>query len=617
MTDAPESQLFQLDLRGIVDLLSKHIYSSPRVYLRELLQNAVDALTARAQSQNVALGENPWGIRVTPLTPAHPEFVIADDGIGLCADEVAELLATVGHSSKRDILDLPKAGFLGQFGIGLLSCFMVAEDIRIVSASASGAQPVEWIGHQSGTFTVRLLDEEIPVGTSVHLTPRFDTGELLSPQTVTRLATDYGEFLPVPIDLELPGGPHRIHREPPFVQPAGRPLADRSDLMEYGRELTGEFPFDAIELSAPGTGTTGTAYVLPYSPPPNSRQATRVYLGRMLLTESANDLLPDWAFFVRAVINSTGLSPTASREGLVEDYRLEYTRTQLGDCLRRWLIELTLNEPHKLGQFLAIHEMALKQLVLHDDELATMVTGWLTVDTSLGRMRIERLVHDFPHIRYAETLDEFQQVAAICREDSPIVNGGYVYDADIVRMLPSLYDVTVDRIDVLSELDRLDPPPLDDRALAVALEEHASAVLTGRDCAAVVRIMEQRDIPSLYVADPEVFRRIDRGRARDASGPGLWHDLLTRADDVATAWHPGHEDGPAARLCLNWGNPVIRTLARLDDEAVFSRCVQLLYVQSQLAGRRPLSSADRALMTTALSDLIALSVGLSDHDMPT
>ena len=38
---------FRVDLRGIVDILSHHLYSSPRVYLRELLQNGVDALTAR------------------------------------------------------------------------------------------------------------------------------------------------------------------------------------------------------------------------------------------------------------------------------------------------------------------------------------------------------------------------------------------------------------------------------------------------------------------------------------------------------------------------------------------------------------------------------------------
>ena len=45
-----DAHAFQVDLRGLVDLLSHHLYSSPRVYVRELLQNAVDAITARQQA---------------------------------------------------------------------------------------------------------------------------------------------------------------------------------------------------------------------------------------------------------------------------------------------------------------------------------------------------------------------------------------------------------------------------------------------------------------------------------------------------------------------------------------------------------------------------------------
>ena len=44
----PVNQTFQVDLRGIVDLLSHHLYSSPRVYVRELMQNAVDAMPRRS-----------------------------------------------------------------------------------------------------------------------------------------------------------------------------------------------------------------------------------------------------------------------------------------------------------------------------------------------------------------------------------------------------------------------------------------------------------------------------------------------------------------------------------------------------------------------------------------
>lgn len=604
--EAPEAQAFQVDLRGVVDLLSRHIYSSPRVYLRELLQNGRDALTARAESE----GADPArGIRISPIDQHNDTFVLRDEGVGLTAEEMTELLSTVGRSSKRDIFDLPRSDYLGQFGIGLLSCFMVAEQIVIRSQSAKGGPAVEWIGTGQGTFTVREIDEPLPVGTSVHLSPRFDTADLLTTATVLELATTFGEFLPVPVTVDLPGGDsERVTHSPAFLE-----SSDEAALLDYGRELVGAPPFAVIDIADPATGTRGKAFVLPYAPPPGARQASRIYLGRMLLNERADDILPDWAFFVRAVVDSTGLSPTASRESLVEDAALEHTREALGAAIRRWVMELSITAPHRLAQFVAIHDVALKSLVLHDEELARFITQWLSVETSLGRMTVDSLVRRFPHVRYAETLDEFRQVAAISRPDSPVVNGGYLYDAELVRLLPSVFDqVTVERIDVVSELDRLDPPPLDDRSVVVALEQRASAVLAAVDCSVVVRGIDQPDLPALYVADPEVFKALDRAKAKDVSG-GLWGGVLGRVDDfVASNRTAAGLPDATARLCLNWNNRVVRMLAKLDDDTVFSRSVNLLYVQALLAGHRPLSQGDRTLMTTSLSDLIMLSVGLGD-----
>ena len=48
---------FQINLRGIIDLLSNHLYSSPDVFVRELLQNGVDAIRARADSP-IAIAAN-------------------------------------------------------------------------------------------------------------------------------------------------------------------------------------------------------------------------------------------------------------------------------------------------------------------------------------------------------------------------------------------------------------------------------------------------------------------------------------------------------------------------------------------------------------------------------
>lgn len=597
-------QQFQVDLRGVVDLLSRHIYSSPRVYLRELLQNARDAIAARREVDGGG-----GRIRITPLTAQTGEFVLRDDGVGLTATEVADLLATVGRSSKRDIFDLPRSDYLGQFGIGLLSCFMVADTIVIRSRSARGGASVEWTGSADGTFQVVELDEELPIGTSVQLVPRFDADELLRPAAVHELATTFGEFLPVRVTIDTGAGDVDVTREPPFLSPADDPDA----AVAYGRDLLGANPLDVIELSEPGTGTRGLAYVLPFAPPPGARQATRMYLGRMLLSERVDDVLPDWAFFVRAVIDSTGLAPTASRESLVEDTALEHVREQLGAGIRRWVLELGLREPHRLAQFVAVHEVGLKSLVRHDEELARFITRWLTVETTHGTLRIGDLVERYPHIRYAQTVDEFRQVAGISPADEVLVNGGYLYDADLVRLLPELYPaVTVEKVDVAGELDRLDPPPLDDRDAAVALENRAGAVLAASDCAVVVRSIDQPTLTGLYVADPEVLRAIDRSRTRGVAGT-LWGGVLDRIDQTLSA---ARDDDLTARLCLNWSNRVVRALVRVDDDAVFARTVQLLYIQALLAGHHPLRDADRALMTSALADLVSLSAGIEGDALP-
>jgi molecular chaperone HtpG len=605
-----EPQPFQVDLRGVVDLLSRHIYSSPQVFLRELLQNGRDAVVARRQQSAGAIPGG-GGIHITPADGENTEFVFRDDGIGLTLDDVGQLLATVGRSSKRDLFDLPRTDYLGQFGIGLLSCFMVADRIVIRSRPAAGVRGVEWTGAADGTYTARELDDEatraLAIGTEVRLEPLVGMTDLLSAASIVPLAARYGEFLDLPVRITLPrGGEETVNRDAVFREANAEPSAE---LMAYGAELLGAAPFDAIPLVVPGTATRGTAFVLPYAPPPGSRQSTRVYLGRMLLGERIDELLPDWAFFVRAVIDTEGLQPTASREQLVENESLEYTRSELGSALRRWVLQKAMADPHRLAEFVAIHHVALKALVVHDDELAAVLARWLAVETSAGMMTLDTVIQRSPHVRYAETVDEFRQVAAFGVQSSPIVNGGYIYDAEIVRRLPDIVaGVTVERVTVLGELDNLDSPPLEDRALVRTLEDRAAAALSEVACDVDVRGFEPADLPALSVADPEVVRSIERAKSRDAA-PRLWGSVLGRVEGAAASRRAAQ--GPARpRLCLNWNNALVRTLAATTDDAVFSRSIQLVYVQALLAGHRPLQSADRRMLTSAMSDLVQLSVGL-------
>ncbi|MDR2114012.1 MAG: HSP90 family protein [Bifidobacteriaceae bacterium] len=608
MSTAPTSTPFQVNLRGVVDLFSRHIYSSPRVYLRELLQNAVDAISARRELEPNHPEAPHWRIQVRPLTAETGELTVRDDGIGLTHEEAAELLATVGTTSKRDILDFPREDYLGQFGIGLLSCFMVADEIRVVSRSARGDAPIEWCGNSNGSFTLRTLEEPVAVGTTVHLRPRFDGGEWVAPALVAQLATEFGQYLPVPVWVGPKQTAQTINQPAVFLDAK----ADPAQVASLGQDLVGSAPLAVIPLSCPETGTAGVGFVLPFAPAPGAGPTTRLYLGRMLVSERADRVLPDWAFFVRACINSTGLAPTASREDLVQDYKLELTREALGRDIKRWLTSASTTPVFE--HFLAVHEAGLKQMVLYDQELARLVTGYLSLETSLGRRKIEQLVRDHKRLRYTRTVEEFRQVVGIGAEGDPVINGGYTWDSDLAQLLTSLYGLEVSEVDLLAELDQLDPPPPDDRTTALDLQRRAGTALQGRDCEVVVRLMSGPRLPAFIVADPELFRRLDRSRASEVASP-LWREVLSFTGAQAEA-HSRLGGKAASRLCLNWGNDAVRALARVPDGAVFDRCTQLLYTQAQLASQRPVSVADRKLLASALSELVTISAAAASPTRP-
>lgn len=598
---------FQVDLRGVVDLLSRHIYSSPQVFLRELLQNGVDAVAAR-RLQDPAAPEGRLEI------DSDGELLtVRDNGVGLTLDEATQLLATVGRSSKRDsVLNLRREDFLGQFGIGLLSCFLIADEIRVVSRSASGSRPVEWIGSTEGSFTLRSLDDPapdgkngdhavLPVGTTVYLRPRATEAAIIESGNIRRLAAHFGEYLALRISVA--GEP--INKAASFLDPAGPP----EEILALGTDLLGATPLDWIPLDIPGTGTRGIAYLLPTAPPPSAHQANRVYLGRMLLGERIDSLLPDWAFFVRCILDTDGLQPTASREQLVEDASLEFTREELGKTLKRWIVQLATTQQRRFDQFLSVHQLSLRALSLHDDELAAVIVPWLSVETAAGRMPIRALLESGGTLRYTETTDEFRQIAAVVPPGMPVLNGGYAYESELIRRLPELSpQIQVERIRVAEVLDELAAPALADRDATAELERRAERALAEAACKVSVRNFNPEHLPALYVADPEVLRRIERSKASDVA-PSFWAGIMANVDEqLGSNGKKPDDDRLRSRLCLNWANPLTRELAGVDDELVFERTVRLLYVQAMLEGHRPLATVDCKLLSGSLSDLIQLSV---------
>ncbi|MEH1012593.1 HSP90 family protein [Micromonospora sp. CPCC 206060] len=589
---------FQVDLRGVVDLLSHHLYGSPRVFVRELLQNAVDAITARRST-------DPGAPAVVWIEP--PELTgdgtlrVHDTGIGLTEAQVHELLATIGRSSKRDELGFARHEFLGQFGIGLLSCFLVADEIRVVTRHAD-EPTVLWTGHSDGRYAVDLAApdaQRIEPGTTVTLVPRRDADQWLSVPTVTELARLYGSLLPVTVrvgDVETTSGP------PPWSAVPGRsPAARRDDLIRYARENLGYTPFDVVPLSVPEAGLTGVAYVLPAPVNPAARAGHRVYLKRMLLTENADGLLPDWAFFAHCVVDASELRPTASREALYEDSLLESTREALGDQLRGWLVRLAGADPRRLAEFLQIHHLGVKALALHDDEMLRLVEQWWPMETNAGQSTLAEFRERHGVIRYAASIDEFRQLAAVAAaQDLAVVNAGYTYDTELIERLPAVdRAVLIERLepsDLTTRFDSLDP------ATELALRPFLTAaqrVLDRLGCEVVLRAFDPVSLPALYLVSRSALFHDQLAETRQRADE-LWGGVL---DALAAS-------GPPERpqLVLNHRNPLVRRVTTLGDPELAGLAVEALYGQALLLGYHPIRPADAALLNSSFLGLLGRAV---------
>jgi molecular chaperone HtpG len=574
------SNTIQVDLRGIVDLLSHHLYASPRVYVRELLQNAVDAITATGDVHSGRV----------ELTTGGDQLRVSDNGIGLTEAQVHELLATIGRSSKRDELGFQRHEFLGQFGIGLLSCFMVADEIRVHTRRA-GSPPVLWTGYSDGRYEVRPGDEREP-GTTVTLLPRRGSEHLLGGTSVRELAELYGSLLPVTVVVD--GQTVTAGRVPWEM--------GRNGLLAYGERVFGFTPFDVIEINVPEAGLTGAAFVLPTPVNPAVRGGHRVYLKRMLLAESVEGLLPDWAFFARCVVDSTELRPTASRESLYDDGLLNDTRDAIADQLRGWLVRLAATDPHRLGRFLSIHHLGVKALALHDDEMLRLVEQWYPMETNMGQVTLAEFRSRHGLLRYAATTDEFRQLAGVAAaQEVGLINGGYVYDAEIIERL-SVVDTDV-------RAERLDPTDLSTRFTGLDTETELRlrpflAVVQRRldrlGCEVVIRAFDPATLPALYLVSRSAAFHEQFSTSRDKADD-LWGGVL---DALAATAPP---DRP--QLVLNYRNPLIRRVVAIADAELAGLAVESLYGQALMLGHHPIRPADAALLTTSF-------IGLLDRAVP-
>lgn len=405
---------FKVDVAGVIHIMGTALYSRPDAAVRELLQNAHDAIIRRRRKDLRYKG------RIDVAQDARSGTLeFTDDGIGLNADEAEQYLGTLGigvtgllkgvHPAAVGAAD-DGEGLIGQFGIGLFSAFLLADDLVVESRRAEDVEGIRW---QAGAGTEILLGAcpRAEPGTTVRLRLKPEARFLAeSPETLESVIRQYADFLTIPIHLN--GAEARVN-----VVQAGwfEPTIDTESLPMELESYFGETPLDVIPIrSSRPVRLVGALYVTPQRTPGFSdAPVVMATVRRMVISRKIQDLLPDWASFLRGVIEFPDGTPTASREDLVRDDHFTHARATIEHQLLAHFTQLAANQPERLEAVLSWHRYGWAGAGLTHRGLRDLLRTTYKFPTSVGPLTFTQILEkstadplhesEFDHVIWYQT----------------------------------------------------------------------------------------------------------------------------------------------------------------------------------------------------------------------
>ena len=521
-------------------------------------------------------------------------MIFEDNGIGLKEEEIHKFLAVIGESSKREAFEAKD--YIGKFGIGLLSCFVVSNEIVVESRSALSDKAVRWTGKSDGTYHITPIEEERPIGTKVILLPKEEFKHLFKPDAFRKNLEYYGEALPMPIYL---------HHETTvnWINEAGAlwidPKTPKEELLAIGRKAFNTSFLDVFPISSSKGKVKGVAYVLPYKTQFTGKQTHKLYLKRMFMTDDDCHLLPKWAFFIRCILNADDLDATASRESLVYNDTLKEAKKEIAQSIKAYLKSIGLVDHSVYQKLISTHYLHLKAIAAEDNELLQVFIDDLPFETNKGVRSFRNIREIEQTIYYTPNIDDFKQVRRIAGSQGIlIINAAYTFEEELLKKIGRLQpDLKIEQISPGGLLSTFHTVDVQNSAELMDFEARAAAVLKPLNCLCSLKRFSPEDTAAIYIGAQEEVNAKSTQPASSSNPLEATLGAFTKKKKVVQ---------PV--LCFNADNKLIKSMIGIKDPYVFPSILHILYVQALMLGKYPVSDTEMNLFNEALHNLIIMGM---------
>lgn len=323
---------------NIFPVIKKFLYSDHEIFLRELVANAVDAtqkIKALASSGEFKGELGDLAVRVE-LDEDAKVLRIIDSGIGMTEEEVDKYINQIAFSSAGEFLEKYKdqiSSIIGHFGLGFYSAFMVSKKVTIDTLSwKDGAKAVKWSCDGSPEYEMSESDKT-DRGTVITLFIDDDDAEFAAKPRISTLLNKYCKFMPVPVifgkEQEWKDGKqvdtdkdNVINKIEPLWAKKPADLKDE-DYIDFYRALypMQDEPLFYIHLNVDYPfNLTGILYFPKIKDRMElSKNKIQLYCNQMFVTDSVENIVPDFLTLLHGVIDSPDIPLNVSRSYLQSD----------------------------------------------------------------------------------------------------------------------------------------------------------------------------------------------------------------------------------------------------------------------------------------------------------
>ena len=389
---------------NIFPVIKKFLYSDHEIFLRELVANAVDAtqkMKALAASGEFGgeLGE--LAVRIE-LDEKAKTLKIIDNGIGMTSEEVDRYINQIAFSSAGEFLEKYKdqlSSIIGHFGLGFYSAFMVAEKVTIETLSwKEGAKAVKWTCDGSPEYDMEEC-EKADRGTVITLYIAEDEKEFAQKTRISGLLAKYCKFMPVPVvfgkEQEWKDGKYVdtekdniINKVEPLWARKPADLKDE-DYKEFYKALypMGDEPLFHIHLNVDYPfNLTGILYFPKIKNNVEiSRNKIQLYCNQMFVTDSVDNIVPDFLTLLHGVIDSPDIPLNVSRSYLQSDSNVKKISTYITKKVADRLDEIYRNERAQFEEKWDNLKLFIEYGMLSDEKFCDRAMKFCLLKNSEGK----------------------------------------------------------------------------------------------------------------------------------------------------------------------------------------------------------------------------------------